>query len=95
MWKWISAKHGHFIKKFSDPDTDEDFIKEKILTMIKQYRNEKGNFNPDKHANVDSDKNNNKGKGKAAGSAPNAQPDPSDNCERQAGQMYWHPWMSA
>ena len=46
FWQWISAKYQHLVKKFKNPDTEEDAINEHVIKMTKEYRNQKGNFSP-------------------------------------------------
>ena len=74
LWQWIEARHTKLKIKFSKPDADKDTIDKHMVSLIKEYRNQKGKFaaratDDDGWQKVKGSKKgkNNKGKGKSKG----------------------------
>ena len=43
FWRWITARHTNLKKKFAHPEVSEDDIDKHIISMVKEYRDQKVN----------------------------------------------------
>ena len=78
--------HSNLKKKFSDPEIQEDAIDEQVISMIKEFRNQKAKFASQDHKDDDFTLVNNKktkGKGKAKGKGGGDRPQGLDRSATQ------------